>query len=996
MRFNARDAARRFIGRLGMQLGQRGTLTRVGGCLLVVVVLAIGVTIWDLRRVALADALASTDTLAIVLAEQTNLSVQAVDIVLRDVQERIAALGVSTPAEFRTVLRTPEVHAFLRTRVDRLPQVNDITLIDADGNRLNNSLDWPVMVGNLSDREYARHFAAEDDPGLFISQPTINRATHVWSLYLVRRMNGPHGDYLGMVIAAIPLRAFVGLYQSISLPRNESLLLLRRDGIVLARHPDPIDRSGAKMPASSGWYAQVAQGGGHYESPGYFDGLTRLVAVRLLRDFPLVMDVTVSKDTALAHWRREATLIALGTVCAAGCLLLLLRALERQLRRLQDQRAALQASEARLAATSGELETTLASMDQGLVMVDAAGAVAVCNRRAIELLDLPAALMAGRPSIDAVASLRLLTDGLGRHGAPTEGNAAIEVDRTPSQIYERTLPNGQIVEVRKALLASGAGWMATFDDVTARRRAEQQVVFMEGESRAKSGFLAMMSHEIRTPMNGVLGLAGALFDTELTEEQRKTVAAIQDSGSSLMRILNDILDFSKLDAGQMQLEDQAFSILTLTEDPISLLGPKAAAKGLRINALCDDGLPDALLGDAGRLRQVLLNLVSNAIKFTRRGSVVIRAACAARDDRIATIVWTVTDTGIGIPPDRIGGLFGEFFQADASITRRFGGSGLGLAICKRLIEQMGGTIAVTSQPGEGSTFAVTLRLPITQPVHAATAQIDAVGMFKARLSGLDHPGRILFAEDNPTNQLVAQQLLRGFDVQVDVVADGLEAVHAAAEFVYDVICMDMRMPEMDGLAATRAIRAMGGRLAIVPIIALTANAFPEDVAACVDAGMTGFLAKPVSKQSLLAALLSAFGQAPGAIVIPTTGVIPTAGADRTDEALDRQRFAGLKEAMGEDDVAGLVALFEVETAARLVRIADRRLDRETLTREIHSLKGAAGTACAVCLAGRAAELEMRLRRGEDVTDADLPALTQAFEAWRDKVHEAASHEAAIA
>ena len=196
----------------------------------------------------LLDAGANTDTLAIVLAEQTGRSVQAVDLVLRDVQDRIAALGVGTPEEFRRVARTQEIHEFLHSRADRLPQVNDITLIGADGNRLSNSRDWPAPAGNLSDREYARHFAAQDDRGLFISQPTVNRATHVWSLYLVRRVDGPHGEYLGMVIGAVPLRVFAGLYESIDLPRSESFLLLRRDGTMLARHPDAVDRAGTKMP----------------------------------------------------------------------------------------------------------------------------------------------------------------------------------------------------------------------------------------------------------------------------------------------------------------------------------------------------------------------------------------------------------------------------------------------------------------------------------------------------------------------------------------------------------------------------------------------------------------------------------------------------------------------------------------------------------------------------------------------------------------------------
>ena len=506
MLFIVRNTAHLVTGCLGRQFGHRATLTSVGVGALLVVVLAIGVTVWDLRRAVLADAWVSTDNLAIVLAAQTSRSVQAVDLVLRDVQERIATLGVTTPAEFRRLLRTPEMHEFLRSRKDRLSQVDNIALIDADGARINYSLAWPPPAGDMSDRDYAQHFSTQDDPGLFVSEPVVSRATDMWTLYLSRRVNGPHGEYLGLVLGSVPLMAFHELYITINLPPSESFMLLRRDGTVIARHPDPTDRAGAKMPANSGWYAQVAQGGGHYESPGVFDADTRLVAVRPLSDYPLVMDVALSKDAALATWRREAALIALGTVCAATCLLLLLRALERQLGRLQAQQAALgarnaeltsiagalQASESRLAATSSELETTLASMDQGLVMVDAGGAVAVCNRRAIELLELPAELMQVRPRFDAVPPLQLLTDGFTRSGpADTDTDAdagadpAARADATriadapdPSHSYERELPNGRTVEVHSGKLAGGGGWIATFEDITARRHAERQVAFM--------------------------------------------------------------------------------------------------------------------------------------------------------------------------------------------------------------------------------------------------------------------------------------------------------------------------------------------------------------------------------------------------------------------------------------------------------------------------------------------------------------------------------------
>jgi signal transduction histidine kinase/ActR/RegA family two-component response regulator/NO-binding membrane sensor protein with MHYT domain len=380
----------------------------------------------------------------------------------------------------------------------------------------------------------------------------------------------------------------------------------------------------------------------------------------------------------------------------------------------------------------------------------------------------------------------------------------------------------------------------------------------EQASRAKSAFLAMMSHEIRTPMNAVLGLAGALLDEELSLDQRNVVTAIRDSGDSLMRILNDILDFSKLDAGRLTLEPVAFSPETLTLGALSVFQPRAVGKGLRIRVEADPALPPLLEGDAGRIRQVLHNLVSNAVKFTDSGEITIRARCAAAEADTATIEWTVSDTGIGIAPEHLGCLFDEFMQADNSITRRFGGSGLGLAISKRIVEQMGGSISVDSTPGAGSTFRFRLGLKRAE-VREAPRQDPRAAEAKLRqiLAGLGRKLRLLLAEDDLTNQFVVVRLLRDLDIQVDVVSDGVEAVRAAARQVYDVICMDMRMPEMDGLQATRAIRAKGGPSQRVPIIAMTANAFAEDMQACRDAGMNDFIAKPVSKQMFIEAILRA-------------------------------------------------------------------------------------------------------------------------------------------
>ena len=475
----------------------------------------------------------------------------------------------------------------------------------------------------------------------------------------------------------------------------------------------------------------------------------------------------------------------------------------------------------------------------------------------------------------------------------------------------------------------------------------------EAANAAKTTFLAMMSHEIRTPMNAVLGMATTLLDTHLNAEQRRYVVAIHNAGDSLLEILNDILDFSKLESGRLSLENIAFSADALVANTLSIIGPRASAKNLAIRSVRDPTLPPALVGDAGRIRQVLLNLVSNAVKFTAAGEIVVSTRCSAIKDGKAVVEWTVSDTGIGVAPERIGSLFTNFVQADNSINRRFGGSGLGLAICKRLTEQMGGDIGVTSTPGNGSAFSFRLTLPVAAAI-AVPEQHDetAYAALQMRIAAFGRPLRALIVDDNPTNRLVAGRMLKDFDIQTDTACDGAEAVTAANRFNYDLILMDLRMPEMDGFQATRTIRARGGRLAAVAIVAFTANAFPEDIKACLEAGMNGFVVKPARKKALVDAILrvlpgpmaterlAEYAAPPLAIAEAEPAAIVTA-----EPVLDRNAFEELAREIGPDGACEIRTVFLAETEAKLKLL--RRLsvdaDRATIGREAHSLKSAAGT-----------------------------------------------------
>ena len=1033
------------------------------------IVLLLSVTgwlLWQSGQRAIHVAAASNASLAAVLDRHAAQMIDSVRIVLKTASQQLGP----NPQD---ASRRSSLDIWLAEVSRDLPHLSAIGVFSADGGGPAYQFVRSRDLGEAAMNAFAntRDGAGVENPAsdLRFGHAVLDEVTGRWLLPISSAIAPRQGIAGYVAVVLVDLTHLQELYASLDTGANGSVVLLRIDGTVLARHPYDPAIVGQNISAGLMFRHYLpGQGSGTFQSHSVIDGVERIISFRRLESGPLVVAVSRSVADVLAKWRQELSVdVLVASLCAI--LLLSLGLLLVRVARERDR-------------ADRHLDATLAHMEQGLLMVGPDQRTEICNRRALELLDLPEELMSRRPGAAEVFAYQTARGEFAATPVDLHGKIIRPILSEAPDCYERMRPNGRVLEIRTTPLPGG-GAVRTYTDVTERRKAIEDVnasmafanslissspdciqlldldgniTFMsdlgqelfeildfeivrgrsfvdffpeehrarvelalrrvrdgqtdrftrmcptlggvvkwwdfiitpvhdvgrrperlfvvardmsarqahaqelgrakeaaERASLAKTQFLASMSHEIRTPLNAILGFAALARERQgYDRELRRQIELIQKAGEALLTIINDVLDLSKIEAGKIELEERPLDLRGLVADCLSLTHGLATGKGLALDCVVDPAIPGRVVADEARLRQILLNLLNNAVKFTPSGSVSLSVMPASQAGRM---VLAVKDTGIGISADALPSLFQDFVQVDGAISRQFGGTGLGLSISRRLAGLMGGEIGVSSVVGEGSTFHVTLPMTEAVLVEAGSAMVALPSQSPVT------PRRILLVDDLSINLEIVGEMLKTAGHRVSFASNGPSAIAAYREERHDLILMDVQMPEMDGLETTRHIRDLDARGRCVPVIALTANVFSQQIASYRQAGMNDHLGKPFRRDDLLA-VVDHWGDGRLAAIVP-------ADDSRAEASADGEAGCAVVDIASQNELAELIGSDKlVDLLAKLREDLPRRLssaDASALRADAHSITSMAGLLGFMELSEAARRLEQAVETGED-------------------------------